>query len=425
VLTPSLHPMPNGKAFRSMPLALTLTLTSFFLCPPCPVPQARVRADGAALVHCNEGRSRSVALVAAYLIRTHGLRADQVQRFLLPARSFDRLTHESRRHEMAPRPCAMLECNHTPVPVGLRCGRDQPLPTRAVDHLPTARPVANYKRAFRAHTMLQRARTPVLASLASADIPLPLPSASLQTPEGSGASGTRMDWFSPATTSPSADPSSSPLPLGPQALALIRHTRAEASPRDNFIVQLRRMTPAVSVPAAEAEAARRAAEGAGEGGDEGPGGCGEAGGGAGEGREQGSERGAGVGAGEGLSAGTGVASGAALKRGLSGPASAPPKRMAIGPSRMPGSEGDGGHNMGSAGGNGQPLGPEVESRSTGQDAQQPMSPRIGPAMGPLARVEDAEMGAGIGACAQVEMGVGAMGWPAEAAHAPTVAERPG
>jgi len=40
--------------------------------------QARVRADGSALVHCNEGRSRSVALVAAYLIATHGLTPEQV-----------------------------------------------------------------------------------------------------------------------------------------------------------------------------------------------------------------------------------------------------------------------------------------------------------------------------------------------------------
>lgn len=34
--------------------------------------RARIRADGAVLVHCNEGKSRSCAVVMGFLVRTHG-----------------------------------------------------------------------------------------------------------------------------------------------------------------------------------------------------------------------------------------------------------------------------------------------------------------------------------------------------------------
>lgn len=95
-------------------------------------------------------------------------------------------------------------------------------------------------------------------------------------------------------------------PLPPrQALTLIRHARAEAAPRDNFMTQLRLMTPAVSVPPAEAEAARQG----------------------------------------------GIPGGA--KRGPGGFDGAPAKRVAIGPRRPPGSPGE------PSAEDGQPVGPEI------------------------------------------------------------------
>ena len=48
--------------------------------------RARVRADGRVFVHCNEGRSRSAALVVAYLIRCHGKSADEALAMVRAAR---------------------------------------------------------------------------------------------------------------------------------------------------------------------------------------------------------------------------------------------------------------------------------------------------------------------------------------------------
>jgi len=39
--------------------------------------RARVRADGRALIHCNEGKSRSCAMAAAFLIRAYGMSTEE------------------------------------------------------------------------------------------------------------------------------------------------------------------------------------------------------------------------------------------------------------------------------------------------------------------------------------------------------------
>jgi len=48
--------------------------------------RARIREDGAVLVHCNEGKSRSCAVICAYLIQTHGLQLEQALRAVRRAR---------------------------------------------------------------------------------------------------------------------------------------------------------------------------------------------------------------------------------------------------------------------------------------------------------------------------------------------------
>ena len=48
--------------------------------------RARIRADGAALIHCNEGKSRSCALALAYLVKTHGKTLAEAQALLRAAR---------------------------------------------------------------------------------------------------------------------------------------------------------------------------------------------------------------------------------------------------------------------------------------------------------------------------------------------------
>ena len=46
----------------------------------------RVRADGRVLVHCNEGKSRSAAIVAAFLVRAYGKTADEALEAVRAAR---------------------------------------------------------------------------------------------------------------------------------------------------------------------------------------------------------------------------------------------------------------------------------------------------------------------------------------------------
>ena len=41
--------------------------------------RARIRADGAALIHCNEGKSRSCALALAYLVSRHAARGGRMR----------------------------------------------------------------------------------------------------------------------------------------------------------------------------------------------------------------------------------------------------------------------------------------------------------------------------------------------------------
>lgn len=66
--------------------------------------RARVRADGCALIHCNEGRSRSVALAAAYLIQTHGLSTEQALALIRHTRpgAAPRDNFVSQLHQMTP-----------------------------------------------------------------------------------------------------------------------------------------------------------------------------------------------------------------------------------------------------------------------------------------------------------------------------------
>jgi hypothetical protein len=49
--------------------------------------RARVRADGRALVHCNEGKSRSAAIATAFLIRAYGRSADRALAAVRAART--------------------------------------------------------------------------------------------------------------------------------------------------------------------------------------------------------------------------------------------------------------------------------------------------------------------------------------------------
>ena len=50
------------------------------------IQRARVRADGRVLVHCNEGKSRSVAIAAAYLMKAYGKSAEDALDALRAAR---------------------------------------------------------------------------------------------------------------------------------------------------------------------------------------------------------------------------------------------------------------------------------------------------------------------------------------------------
>ena len=48
--------------------------------------RARVRSDGAVLIHCNEGKSRSCTIAAAYLVLSHGLSPQQAIGLVAAAR---------------------------------------------------------------------------------------------------------------------------------------------------------------------------------------------------------------------------------------------------------------------------------------------------------------------------------------------------
>ena len=48
--------------------------------------RARIRADGAVLIHCNEGKSRSCAVALGYVIRSHGKTLDEALELLRDAR---------------------------------------------------------------------------------------------------------------------------------------------------------------------------------------------------------------------------------------------------------------------------------------------------------------------------------------------------